>query len=61
MGSRDIKSNKRVENYTANINIFIERLKKARALNCDPSLVGMENYGLKKMPFNKLNVLIKSL
>ena len=59
MGSR--KSNKGVETYTANINMFIERLKKARALNCDPSLVGMESYILKKLPFNKLNVLTRSL
>ncbi|MDD5496368.1 MAG: hypothetical protein PHP46_04640 [Candidatus Omnitrophica bacterium] len=60
MGSRT-KSVKRESIHTANSDFFIERLKKIRALNGDPSLVGMERYVLKKMPFNKLSILTKSL
>lgn len=61
MGSRYLKANKKCEVYTGNIDIFIERLKKVRALNCSPSDVGIDNYGLKRMQFNNLNVLTKFL
>ena len=61
MGSRYIKSNKKRKYENAYIDIFIERLKKVRALNCNPSLVGIDSYVLKGLHFNKLNVLTKFL
>lgn len=60
MGSRYIKSNKKTEIYTGNIDI-IERLKKVRALNCNPSDVGIDSYELKRLQFNRLNILTKFL
>jgi len=61
MRSQYIKSNKKIESYPASIDIFIERFKKIRALNCSPSDVGMDNYILKRLQFNKLNILTKFL
>lgn len=55
------KSSRRYILYTANIDTFIERLKKVRALNCDPSDVGMSNYILKRLSFNKLSRLTRYL
>ncbi len=61
MNSRHEKD-KKTETYNSSVDMFIERLKKVRALNCSPSDVGIDNfYTLKKMPFNKLNVLMKIL
>lgn len=61
MNSRYAKSNKKVEAYPADIIDIIERLKKVRALNCSPSDVGIDSYILKRLPFNKLNVLTRFL
>jgi len=60
MRSRYARTSKKEPTYTASIDTFIERLKKIRALNCNPSDVGMDNYVLKRMCFNKLNILTKS-
>jgi hypothetical protein len=60
MTSRYIRVNERSEFYTSNIEVFTERLKKLRALNGDPSRVGMDGYLLKRMPFNKISILTKS-
>jgi hypothetical protein len=59
MSERYMKSNNKEEFYTANIDVFIERLRKVRALNSDPSRVGMDSYILKKLPFNKVSILTK--
>lgn len=60
VGLQHRKSDKKVGHHYIFIlesAIFIERLKKARALNCDPSSIGMNDYILKRLPFNKLNML----
>jgi len=59
MTERYMRSNDKEECYTANLGVFIERLRKVRALNSDPSKVGMDSYVLKKLPFNKVNILTK--
>ncbi|MFA5146101.1 MAG: hypothetical protein WC515_01800 [Candidatus Omnitrophota bacterium] len=59
MGARYGKSGKKVTVYTANIDTFIERLRKVRALNCEPSDVGMDNYMFKRFTCSKLNIATK--
>ena len=60
MRSRYARPDKKYELYTGR-NTIIERLKKMRALNCDPSDVGMDGYLflLKRVPFNKPNTFTK--
>ena len=62
MGTRSVKSGRKGQVYSAsnNIDIFVERLRRIRALNGDPALFGMDHYVLKRLQFNKLNVLTKS-
>lgn len=61
MGSRYLRSSKKDENYSGSMDILIERIRKIRALNSDPSLVGMNRYMLKKLPFDRSSVLTKFL
>jgi hypothetical protein len=61
MGARFLRMDKKKIIYPAGMDTLIERLKKMRALNCNPSDVGVDRYILKKMLFNKLNVLTKFL
>ena len=58
-----MKTNRKIDagHATANVDVLIERLKKVRALNCNPSDVGMDTYTLRRLPFNKLSILTKSL
>ncbi len=62
MGSRNLKAGRKVQVYgaTTNIDCFVERLRRIRALNGDPALFGMDHYILKRLQFNKLNILTKS-
>lgn len=59
MNSRYSRSNRKEEIYNASIDTIIERLKKVRALNCEPSDIGMDKYILKRLSFNRLNILRK--
>ena len=60
MGSRHIKSGKKIEIYnTNNIDNFVERLRKIRALNCSPSDVGIGSHLLRRMAANKPNFFTK--
>lgn len=61
MNSRCSRLNKAESSCETNTELFIERLKKIRALNCNPSDVGINSYILKRLSFNKLNVLTKFL
>jgi len=61
MGTRAVRLGKRDEWYNGNLDVVIERMKKIRALNSTPSVFGINRYSLKRMPFNKLSVLTKSL
>ena len=60
-GSRYRRHSKKVKLYTANMDIFIERLRRARALNSDPTLFGMDNDALKKFSFHRIELLTKIL
>jgi hypothetical protein len=44
MPNRCIKSMKKDKNYQVGIDTLIERFKKVRALNCNPSDVGLDCY-----------------
>lgn len=60
MNSRNIRGTKKGAAYNTNtMDVFIERLKKIRALNGDPALFGLDNYILKKMQ-RGLNMLTRS-
>lgn len=54
-----IKYGKKTEPYNPQIDTFIERIKKIRALNCNPSDIGIDNFLLKKLISNKVNVFTK--
>ncbi len=62
MGARNLKAGRKMQVYgdAINIDCFVERLRRIRALNGDPSLFGMDHYVLKRLQFNKLNILTKS-
>lgn len=49
MSSRPIRSSRKEKFYSVNVDSFIERLKKIRALNCSPSDVGIDNYLWKRI------------
>ena len=44
MGLSKARNEKSVRINEAGINVCIERLKKARALSCDPSYLGIDKY-----------------
>lgn len=61
MGARYIRFIKKEKVYDANIDALIERVKKMRALNCNPSDIGIDNYVWKRLSLNRSNVLTKFL
>jgi hypothetical protein len=61
MSPRYRKSNKKVKLYNANMDAFIERLRRIRALNTDPSFFGMDSEAVKKFSFHRVEILTKLL
>lgn len=61
MNSRYRKSPKKVKLYNANMDIFIERLRRIRALNSDPTFFGVDSDALKKFSFHRIEILTKLL
>jgi hypothetical protein len=59
MESRNSRPLKREEMNGLNINTSLERLKKARAVGCNPSYLGIDNYICKKLFSNRTNFLTK--
>lgn len=49
MGVRNIRTGKKVKLYDVCMDTVLERVKKMRALNCNPADVGMDNYVWKKL------------
>ena len=60
-GPRYRRHAKKVKLYTANMDVFIERLRKVRALNSDPTIIGMDSDTLKKFSFHRIELLTKIL
>jgi len=61
MTTHYIKAGKKSEPYNPQIDNFIERIKKMRALNCSPSDVGIDNFLLKRLISNKVSAVTKIL
>lgn len=59
MGARYNRFSKKIGINNSEENIFIERLKKIRALNYNSYNACLGNYIFKKILFNKENPLIK--
>ena len=58
MSPRYRKSVKKVKLYNASMDVFIERLRKVRALNGDPALFGMDGDALKKFSFHRIELVM---
>lgn len=56
MRPRYHRSAKKIKLYNATIDIFIERLRRIRALNSDPSFFGMDSEVLKKFSYHKIEL-----
>ena len=61
MSPRYGRSIKKVKLYNAGMDCFIEKMRKVRALNGDPSSFGMESDALKRFSFHKVEILTKLL
>ncbi len=61
MGARYARSLKKDKQYNVGIDTIIERLKKMRALNCNPSDVGLDGYVWRRFFSSRSNVLTKVL
>jgi hypothetical protein len=61
MGHRYRKYSRKVKLYNANMDTFIERLRRVRALNSDPSFFGMDSDAVKKFSFHKVEISTKLL
>ncbi len=59
MDKRNERSTKKYQIYMADINTIIERLKKVRALNCNPSDVGINDCSIRKFNFDRLNKRVR--
>jgi len=55
MSSRQFKVLKRERYYGADIVTYIERLRKARALGCSLSYLGIDSQGCRKLSLNKMD------
>ena len=61
MSTRYRKVAKKVKLYNANMDVFIERLRKVRALNSDPAFFGIDTDMAKKFSFHRIEILTKLL
>jgi len=61
MVPRNSRSTKRSGMCTADINTSLERLKKARAVGCNPSYIGIDNYICRTLFSIRTNLLAKFL
>ena len=61
MISRNVRAVKRPGLCGADINTSLERLKKARAVGCNPSYIGIDNYICKKLFSIRTNLLANFL
>ena len=49
MGSQHIRTGKKLKMQDVCVDTFIERIKKMRALNCNPSDIGIDSFVWKKL------------
>ena len=60
MHTKRIRTEKKEETNSAGLDTFIERLKKARAVNCNPAYLGIDSYICNKV-FNRTHLFTKFL
>ena len=61
MSYKRIRTEKKEEAVNAGMDTFIERLRKARALNNDSALFGIDSDVVKKFSFHRIELLTKLL
>ena len=61
MITRNTRFTKRPMMHNADINTSLERLKKARAVGCNPSYIGIDNYICKTLFSIRTNLAAKFL
>jgi len=59
MGLRQFKVLKRERYYSAGIETYTERLRKARALGCDLSYLGLDSQTCRKLSLNRTSSFTK--
>ncbi len=53
MSSKQVIKNRKADLFITNIDASLERIKKARALHCDPSYIGIDTLVLRMLPFSR--------
>ena len=53
MGSKLTAKNRKDDAFITNIGASLERLKKVRALHCEPDYIGIDSLVLKMLPFSR--------
>jgi hypothetical protein len=61
MSPRYRKLTKKIKLYNASMDVFIERLRKARGLNSDPTFFGIDSDVVKKFSFHRMDISAKFL
>lgn len=53
MSSKHMAKNSKEDLFITNIDASLERLKKVRALHCDPDYIGIDTLVLRMLPFSR--------
>lgn len=53
MGSKHSTKNRKENAFITNIDTSLERLKKVRALHCEPEYIGIDTLVLRMIPFTR--------
>ena len=53
MGPKHASKNRKTDYMVTNIGASLERIKKMRALHCDPGYIGIDTLVLRMLPFSR--------
>ena len=53
MGSKNVTKHRKNDGFIINIDASLERLKKVRALHCEPDYIGIDSLVLRMLPFSR--------
>jgi len=53
MGSKHIARTRKTDGFITNIDASLERIKKMRALHCEPDYIGIDTLVLRILPFSR--------
>lgn len=59
MAPQHIRTEKKTKAYDVCVDMFIERIRKMRALNCNPSDVGIDSFVWKKLSSGRAHYVTK--